>query len=178
MSNQIQTGKLLSNRMVGVKDALHIPVICLIAHKTLSPGERVGISKEMTTSNSVLGVVDPFLETPILEGSVCAVFLSPDSTTNVRHLWEHPDIDDLKSEPPSSHVESWDVYADRICNVLGCKRSSFDNSVDYVVEYGTNVGGYQLDLDTIDLVDWGEFWREYNYFHKTNFSFTEDPFCC
>lgn len=193
MSTDIQPGSLQEPSLLGVRDALHVPVVVCQAHTAMPPGMPVGVRGSFTTfEGDPVGVADPFLRETIRAGHLVAVMLLPKSTSNVRHTWEHPGIDAPDTPMPKTveSVESamagamlpaptarWQQHLRATAKALGCSVGLLEDSVDYMIENGSSVGGYQPDLDT-DTVDWKEFWDLYNDTHGTTLRFSEDPFCC
>lgn len=183
---KIKTGEGLDRSLLGERDALHIPVICAKAHRRVSAGTWVGVDGSQTTDDDYVGVIDPFFKGWAEQGEIVAVFLRPGETSNVRHVWEHPLIDCTPRTEPTAPIagplkmtmEEWPSYADEIAETIGCSRRVLDNGIQHIVEYGTNIGGTQPNLDTCDRVNWEDFWRRYNESHGANIGWTEDPFCC
>lgn len=181
MNTEITLGQKPSEEMIGIRDALHVPVICVKAHKMLSPGEHVGVQNNMTSPAHVVGVVDPFGVTWIPMGEPCLVILLPKSTGNVKHVWEHPSID-CEVPPariPNTVCEPWAVYLKGVADKLGCNVSMITEAAEYYIREGTGSGGYQPGLDVdYDVINWVEFWNNYNQEHGTSINSEEDPFCC
>ncbi len=79
------------------RDAVHIAVAPVVASCLLEPGDNVGIwnvSREAfwaeAHGDNAIGIVDPFLTSPVRKGQRFWLFLYPNSITNLRHVWEHP----------------------------------------------------------------------------------------
>lgn len=90
------------------RDAVHVAICLVKATCRLMPGEPVSIvtvpvRPELPTvapgGNSPVGVVDPFLTTPVEEGEEVYVALYPETTKNLRHHWDHPQIPEIEPEP-------------------------------------------------------------------------------
>jgi hypothetical protein len=207
-NDAIKLGEHRTVTQLGIRDALHVPVIVVKAHATLQAGEPVGITDDHTVDDNHIGVVDPFLQTDVLKGLFVAVLLKPNSTMRVRHDWEHPgiehtnkDLDDatdgaveaaksipMNPEPKSVSVEyepetifHWDTYAESICEILGCSMRILNEGIEHQREYGTSLGGTQPNLSgkLINKVDWKYFWVKYNETHDgPNIGRDDDPFCC
>lgn len=192
-----ELGKPASESALGVRDALHVPVIYARAHKNLSPGERVGVSAMQTRSGST-GIADPFREAMILAGEICAVLLPPKTTSSVRHVWEHPEISDeaenLAQEKELARVkerieriqvgaheakERWERHAEEICLQLEISRVTLDDVIAHILSHGSGMGGPQPGVSraAIDAIDWPSFWQIYNAAHGTKVG-AGDPFCC
>lgn len=116
MTNQERIGKLLSDE--ATRDAVHIAVLPVIAHQIIYPGDRVKLVYGTTdrvaraTSDTSIGVADPFLENRVEEGERFFVFIHPNTIVGMRHVWQHPKIDNV--EFPTNASELWlRQFADR-----------------------------------------------------------------
>lgn len=78
------------------RDAIHIAIAPAVAATALDPGDWVGFVSEgdfmtvSTTATRKLGIVDPFLRHAVKPGEKFFVFLKPQTTTGLRHVWSHP----------------------------------------------------------------------------------------
>ncbi len=80
-------GKLVSPDInTGVRDAIHVAVISVVADTYLKPGEHY---------NNV-GIVDPYLEHMVAIGERFWLFLYPNTVTTLRHQWTHPEFPDIE----------------------------------------------------------------------------------
>jgi hypothetical protein len=69
----------------GLRDAIHIAVIGIVAGETLQPGEHVFLEIENgrqiaypgPTTDNAIGIVDPFLEDLVYSGKEFWLFLYP-----------------------------------------------------------------------------------------------------
>jgi hypothetical protein len=79
------------------RDAIHIPVIPVIAGDVLDAGDKVrmhsGRVYRVTPGHASFGVVDPFRTEPARTGERVWVLLPPGSVA-VRHNWTHPAFED------------------------------------------------------------------------------------
>jgi hypothetical protein len=73
------------------RDAIHIAVAPVTASVKLYPGERVGVDGKNLPH---VGIVDPFLNGPVLPGQKFWLFLFPNTVTSLRHEWTHPAFGD------------------------------------------------------------------------------------
>lgn len=87
MSTELHVGQIITG--LGQKrDAIHIaltPAVC--RQKILRPGQHVG--KNGTEERPHVGIVDPYLRAPVLEGQEFWLFLYPNTVTSLRHEWTH-----------------------------------------------------------------------------------------
>jgi len=74
------------------RDAIHLAVLPMKATKKLYPGQDIGLD---CTDDTPVGIVDPFLKAPVLEGSHFWLIIYPRKITSLRHVWEHPDFDNV-----------------------------------------------------------------------------------
>ena len=105
----IEIGQLATEE-VGKKDAIHVPVVAVVAGETLTPGEQVTINrvKGVPTAYSALGdrtvgIVDPFLKHSVTIYDIFWLFLQPGSVQDLRHEWdtvEFPEVEARKFEEP------------------------------------------------------------------------------
>lgn len=74
------------------RDAIHIAVAPIVAGEPLAPGEHVGVEDRKATrwTETMIGVVDPFLKECVSEGQTFWLFLYPGTVTSIRHVWSHP----------------------------------------------------------------------------------------
>ena len=83
------------------KDAVHVAIYSTIARHTLSPGDKVifdgaGWACRCDDDDpSYHGIVDPFLNYVVRENERCWVLLRPGSTVNLKHVWEHRDLENV-----------------------------------------------------------------------------------
>jgi len=117
MTNQERIGKLLDAD--ATRDAVHIAVLPVIADADIYPGEQVKLVYG-TTDRAVragynrpgIGVADPFLKDYIEAGQRFFVFIHPNTVIGMRHVWEHPAIDNVQF--PINASELWlRQFADR-----------------------------------------------------------------
>ncbi len=88
---QDKIGKIFTQ---GDRDAVHIAVLPVKAHKELRPGEDIGYDNGKTSSENPIGIVDPFLKRIVREGDMFFMMLYPNTITSLRHNWTHPAVTD------------------------------------------------------------------------------------
>lgn len=71
------------------RDAIHVPVLSVVAQVKLSPGEDVGADG---TRNDPIGIVDPFLTKRVEPGEIFWLFIYPRTISTLRHVWDHPKV--------------------------------------------------------------------------------------
>lgn len=102
MSDHTKVGEILSSDQP--RDAIHIAVASVIATEKLFPGASIGFVEGETHNHNVdvaacehamsVGIVDPFLRSPVLPGQRFWMFLHPNTITSLRHNWTHPAFGD------------------------------------------------------------------------------------
>ena len=90
-------GQLVAENVNG-RDAIHIAVVPVTAARQLYPGARVGRdpddpSRFSNRSETLVGIVDPFLTKAVAEGERFWLFLYPNTITSLRHVWTHPEFE-------------------------------------------------------------------------------------
>lgn len=84
------------------RDAVHVAVLPIEASQRLLPGARVGVvgGKASLSAKTFVGIVDPFLKEAVKEGEYFWLMLYPRTITSLRHVWEHPDIQEAPGLEP------------------------------------------------------------------------------
>jgi hypothetical protein len=76
------------------RDAIHVAVYPACAAVKVYPGQHVGHGIDgATPKKRPIGIVDPFLNHPIMPGEKFWIVMFPDSARSLRHDWKHPDLD-------------------------------------------------------------------------------------
>ncbi len=90
----------------GARDAVHVAIFAATARHSLAGGEPVRMTSHDKVPGYVtrcdmanaIGVADPFA-TFIEAGTPFWVVLKPGTVTNLRHEWDHPQLDAAKPAP-------------------------------------------------------------------------------
>lgn len=94
---QSKMGKILSGETQ--RDAVHVAVAPVFAHTKLWPGQHVGVSGTRTSDEAVnVGIIDPFLTSPVFEGQQCYLYLYPNTIQSLNHVWTHPAFKESEAE--------------------------------------------------------------------------------
>lgn len=103
------------------RDACHVATIAVVAGNILTPGEHVGPLADGTyddTSESLVGIVDPFRRGRIEKGDRFWLFLYPGTITSLQHVWTHPLLDGLALPAPAAEPQLDRVEARQWLNVF------------------------------------------------------------
>jgi len=139
MKTEIRLGQLpeISAR----RDAIHIAIAPVIATEKLYPGQDIGfvedgnIEKVGTKAKQLIGIVDPFLKSPVFPEQVFWMCLYPLTVTSMRHEWGHPAFEQVTNE----------VF------IAGPRKPSFaemqvEESKQWLADFGMDYGLNYFDL--------------------------------
>lgn len=93
------------------RDAIHIAVAPVIADERLLPGQRVKLANSrdnehvIAAATKAVGIIDPYLISPVEKDEKCWMFLMPNSIVGLRHNWDHPAFHTETTE--REQAESW-----------------------------------------------------------------------
>ncbi len=97
-SAKVELGKLVEDMSIG-RDAIHIAVIPVIAAEKLYPSQKISCNDLLyavsDNSDRYMGIVDPFLTSPLFKEDKFYMMLKQDSITGLKHVWSHPIIDSI-----------------------------------------------------------------------------------
>ena len=176
MDTHDSIGKLLTGNEQ--RDAIHIALLPVQAKIDLRPGEHA--SKDGNHIHPI-GIVDPYLQTTIRPGEWFWLFIYPKTITSLRHVWTHPDLNDL---PDAVVFKSMSLDIQKTF------------SKDWIEKYANNIGiGYeQLLSDADDYVNFGhlsshgglyeghttdpKFWDHYEVIRDTKVDHRDNFFSC
>lgn len=116
---------------LGDKDAIHVAIVAVRAGRLIKPGEKCSINKdkEAIPSEKGVGVADPFVKKNIRRGETFWLLLNQDAVPNVRHVWEHPDVD---FSPPIKEA-SKNGMIEEYAKELGCDYNDLLNLCSEIV---------------------------------------------
>lgn len=92
-------GKVLSLDLEYNRDAIHVPIMPVIALEKLNPGEKIRLKKNgkifgaLKATTKAVGVVDPFLDAPVNVGEKVHCWIKPATVHKLWHEWTHPIFD-------------------------------------------------------------------------------------
>jgi hypothetical protein len=162
---QTKIGQLIDGDQL--RDAVHIAVAPVEAVHFMEAGTHVGLDEFGCASalEKPIGIVDPFLESPIKKGERFWLFLYPNTITSLKHVWTHPAFEDQPSlGSAKSASEDWmrawalehmseDYYGD------GEKlrpEVAYENAIE--AGHSHSVGPYEDARDHIDS-EWWSHWE-------------------
>lgn len=127
------------------RDAIHLAVENVEAGMNLRPGDHVYRAPNgkyyWAQVNTGLGIVDPFLSDTVLMGQRFWLVVYPRKITSLRHVWTHPDFDDLPQDLPKDSV-----------NV----ETAVEASRRWIEEYASSLGDGDIEYE--DLMYYAETW--------------------
>lgn len=115
---KLQIGEIITTPQK--REAIHVAVYPMVAEEQLFPGQRIGIidDRATTRTETIIGVVDPFLRTSVGPGQRFWLFLYPGTVKDLRHEWSHPVLDDLS----------------RVAGVWAAEQKSKDDEIKNLLE--------------------------------------------
>lgn len=159
------------------RDAIHIAVAPVMASERLQPGQHIGFIEGSTEivapiadgprglqNKPAIGIVDPFLTTPVLKGQWCWMFLYPQTITSLRHDWTHPAFVGAAPIAADAPDRAWiERFAARLDQTYNRLMQAADLWVE--TDDGKYGGDYTMDnsetYKNVASDDWKEFWRHY-----------------
>ena len=159
MKTDVKLGSIIDKEESWQRDAIHIAVTPAIASEKLSPGQHVGLIGADTvrvgsTSQSLIGIVDPFLAGPVSEGEMFWMLLYQNTVTSLRHEWTHPAF--AVSDKATAHawIESFAVE-------LGVTYKQLMAGAERWREDGDYTDDNSEKYKDIDYSKWATFWGYY-----------------
>ena len=167
------------------RDAIHLAVEPVIAGERLRAGEHIYLKDGKAyldyNSGRAVGIVDPFLEETVAEGERFWLVVFPRKITSLRHVWTHPDFDDLThdlrpypedgglKEPVRSFsnytVDMEGVDPDRLETFLAKERQNKDRNTPAWLWLRNFADGIGVDVDELleraeSYQEYGDYWSE------------------
>lgn len=137
-----------------IRDALHIAVISGLAGEKLKAGQNIKLQDGVWISCNVsvsTAVVDPYIKKPLIRGDLFWACLLPNTVTDVRHVWTHPDFPvkveiqiDGREYTPEQSQEWLEDFCDRTYGIdydTIISAVTQDRSYDHNTGCGWSVGG-------------------------------------
>lgn len=138
------------------RDAIHLAVIPVKAQEKLFPGQDVG--KDGTIKDPV-GIVDPFLKSPVFTDQWFWLVIYPRQINSLRHVWSHPSFEDevnnieqdCKKKQSRAFIEDF----------ASSYNISFDEIIEGTKDFLEGKGGIELSSEFFDIETPDEFWDHY-----------------
>jgi hypothetical protein len=92
-------GKLLSPTITYNRDAIHVPIMPVVALVDLNPGEKISLKKKGDifvagkARAKTVAIVDPYLDAPVKAGEQFFAWIKPATVQKLWHEWSHPIFD-------------------------------------------------------------------------------------
>ena len=171
-AHDLKLGYVIEDGTVAARDAIHIAVAPSISAEYLSAGEHVGFDADVPDRMSAsamkkVGIVDPYLMTPVKPGERFWLFLYPNTVTGLRHDWSHPDFkSDSAGATEMKTAKAMNEAQDRIekfsykmgfdgFDELMAHARSWIQGEDYI-NTGSNESYYNASDE-----DWQKFWQDW-----------------
>jgi hypothetical protein len=114
------------------RDAIHLAVEPSVAAHPLKPGDHVGfVEGGVGICENPVGIVDPFLQGPVMKGQRFWLVVYPRTITSLRHVWTHPAFDQ-EAERASRSKSLSEAWLRDFCSVSDCP------GYEYVMEVVTS----------------------------------------
>lgn len=114
------------------RDAIHLAVEPSIAAHELQPGAHVGFRENgVGICDNPVGIVDPFLKSPVKQGQRFWLVVYPRQITSLRHVWTHPAFGEAVTSEKKKNSEAW---LRRFCEQSGSPR--YERVIE-LIEKGT-----------------------------------------
>lgn len=159
---------------LGIKDAIHTAIVSVRAACPIKPGSSCSLNEynEAVPDSKGLGVADPFLKKMIQTGQNFWLILNQDAVPNVRHVWEHPEVN---FDPPTRECQG-NKYLFSLAHYLGI-------TYEELMQYCTSkVNGYPNQYsgpleNPNDIIDSWELWTKWA--SEVGYEFTnQGTECC
>ncbi len=135
----MELGKLIEG--VEHRDAIHVAVVPVVAPCKLKAGQHVGTNGD--PEGKLVGIVDPYLKVPVHKGDKFWLFLYPNTTTALRHAWEHPDFaPEVPDHPMKANAVAW------LTDFADSFEMGYDQLIAALTAYVQHGKYYTLGTDT------------------------------
>lgn len=183
MKPDLKLGEIIEGEQE--RDAIHIAVAPMTAGETLGPGQHVGLVADgvIGDSQKPIGIVDPFLATPVKAGQRCWLFLYPNTITSLRHDWTHPAFVEVAISRASVEDERKAASRAWLTDFAASLELSYEQLMDSLSRYILDGSYHTLPFDTPERV-WDErelMWRHFEIVsgvHVGDEMLSEAPFSC
>lgn len=143
-------------KVLGIRDAVHVAMISVMASTELKPGQHVGVDKtgKYSTLENPIGIVDPFLTNNVKQHDGFYLCLYPNTVKGMVHHWLHPSFPDNLGMDKSASI-------DFLMDVA----RSLHIEYDYMISEDWPIAKGELVCDNGRCEVWediaDEFWKHY-----------------
>ncbi len=178
-------GKVPHN--LGDKDAIHVAIVAVRAAQLITPGQKCSLNKDreaVPDNKNGIGVADPFVKSNIKRGQEFWLLLNQDEVPNVKHVWEHPNVDFSPPIKNKSMNQCIKDYAEQIgCDyddlIDICTEIVDSSRINYAIFDGNefSLSPDYPDGDYSEIEDLWDLWSEWA--EETGYEFeNEGSACC
>ena len=117
------------------RDAIHLGVEPVVAGDHLERGEFITLRNGKAYAShpdEALGIVDPFLTGGVRSGESFWLVVLPRKITSLRHVWTHPDFDEVEDKVKDEVDVKWAVNV--IQDVADRLSMPFDDLLDQLID--------------------------------------------
>ena len=143
------------------RDAIHIATACVTAAVDLRAGQHIGFIGEdqyvlVGPTGKHIGIVDPFLDTFVPEGTKFWMLLYPNTITALRHEWIHPAFGEevIIEDGSKAYIKEFAAKVDQTYGRIM-------RAADYWVVHGEYTRDDAEMYYDLTSEDWAEFWKHY-----------------
>jgi hypothetical protein len=145
------------------RDAIHLAVEPAVAAHGLGPGDDVGfVDGGVGYCPKPVGIVDPFLKTPVKKGERFWLVVYPRQITSLRHVWTHPAFPETPNVIPPDKAISEEYlrrFAKRLFSYYGDEDG--ENQLTMLLECAES-GCFGTDIEYGDDCEpTAEFWEHF-----------------
>ncbi len=177
MSHETKLGQLLDANDL-TRDAVHVAVLPVGTDYHLQPGQHIGFvapGKVCGSALKKLGIVDPFLTSPVAPGDRFMMLLYPGTITSLRHDWQHPDI----AEESPENKEPSRIWIAQFAKAINQTYDDIMESAQDWITHGVYTSDSSSDYEKADG-RWPVFWHHYEILTGQHPGDQQDGFyqCC
>jgi len=143
------------------RDAIHIATACVTAAVDLRAGQHIGFIGEdqyvlVGPTGKHIGIVDPFLDTFVPEGTKFWMLLYPNTITALRHEWTHPSFGEevIIEDGSKAYIREFAAKIDQTYNRL------MDSAYQWV-DHGDFTHDNTQAYYNVTQEEWAEFWKHF-----------------
>lgn len=135
------------------RDAIHLAVEPVIAKEILIAGEHVTIDGRQCNNrddSKAVGIIDPFLDRPVLPGERFWLVVYPRQITSLRHVWEHPKFPPSEFQIDEGEMTEVERSKKWIKDLINGYREEIEGSSYYYMDNYEEYLTYECVMDHAD----------------------------